>query len=113
MNKVIAQELDQYVETVAERFSQTNREGNFNNESFELHEIIPMTDVTATVVFKKNTGKQAAFFFYYIAKGRSKGWKYFVPTDAHILGMCAFNHYKLEVERNNYKHNFNHAHTEA
>jgi hypothetical protein len=113
MNKAIAQELDQYVETVAERFSQTNREGNFNNESFELHEIIPMTDVTATVVFKKNTGKQAAFFFYYIAKGRSKGWKYFVPTDAHILGMHAFNHYKLEVERNNYKHNFNHADTEA
>lgn len=113
MNKTIAQELDAYVQTIADRYSQKNREGNFNNESFALDEIIPMTDVTATVIFKKNTGKQAAFFFYYISRGRSKGWKYFVPTDAHILGMTAFNHYKLEVERNNYKHNFNYATTET
>ena len=113
MNKSIAQELDAYVQTIAERYSQTSRAGHFNKESFELDEIIPMTDVTATVIFKKNTGKQAAFFFYYISRGRSKGWKYFVPTDAHILGMTAFNHYKLEVERNNYKHNFNYATTET
>lgn len=112
MNKSIAQELSEYVQTIAERYSQKSREGNFNNETFELDEIIPMTDVTATVVFKKNTGKQAAFFFYYINKGRSKGWKYFVPTDAHILGMTAFNHYKLEVERNNYRHNFSYADAE-
>lgn len=109
MNKSIAQELDEYVQTIADRYSQKDRAGNFNNETFELDEIIPMTDVTATVIFKKNTGKQAAFFFYYINRGRSKGWKYFVPTDAHILGMTAFNHYKLEVERNNYKHNFQYS----
>ena len=105
MNKSIAQELDEYVQTIADRYSQKDRAGNFNNETFELDEIIPMTDVTATVIFKKNTGKQAAFFFYYINRGRSKGWKYFVPTDAHILGMTAVNHYKLEVERNKYKQN--------
>lgn len=109
MNKSIAQELDEYVQTIADRYSQKDRAGNFNNETFQLDEIIPMTDVTATVIFKKNTGKQAAFFFYYINRGRSKGWKYFVPTDAHILGMTAFNHYKLEVERNNYKHNFQYS----
>ena len=109
MNKSIAQELDEYVQTIADRYAQKDRAGNLNNETFELDEIIPMTDVTATVIFKKNTGKQAAFFFYYINRGRSKGWKYFVPTDAHILGMTAFNHYKLEVERNNYKHNFQYS----
>ena len=109
MNKSIDQELDEYVQTIADRYSQKDRAGNFNNETFELDEIIPMTDVTATVIFKKNTGKQAAFFFYYINRGRSKGWKYFVPTDAHILGLTAFNHYKLEVERNNYKHNFQYS----
>lgn len=106
MRKEIAQELDAYVQIIAKRYSQTNREGNFNKESFELEEIIPMTDGTATVIYKKNTGKQAAFFFYYISRGVSKGWNYFIPTDAHILGMINFNRYKLEVERYNYKHNF-------
>lgn len=106
MNKQVAKELENYVVQISERFSRTDRDGNFNEETFVVDEIIPMTDATATVVFKKNTGKRAAFFFYYIARGMAKGWKYFVPTDAHILGMQSFNVYKLQVEKNNWEHNF-------
>lgn len=113
MNKQVAIELDKKAQEVAQMYSNFNREGNFNNETFEVAEVIPMTDMTATVILLKNTGKKAALFFFYIARGKSKGWKYFVPTDAHILGMTAFNHYKLEVERSNYKHNFNYATTET
>jgi len=109
MNKIVAQELESYVSKVADRFSRTDREQNFNKETFEVKEIIPMTDMTATVIFEKNTGKQAAFFFYYLSRGMSKGWQYFVPTDSHILGMQSFNNYKLQVENNNYKHNFDYA----
>lgn len=106
MNKIIAKELDNSAKKAAENFSRNDREGNINNESFELKEAIPTSDHTATVIFKKNTGKLAAFFFYYIVRGSSKGWKYFVPTDSHITGMRAFEYYKLQCERTNFKHNF-------
>jgi hypothetical protein len=107
MNKSLVKELKSKAESTAEKFSISKREGNFNNEIFKVLEIIPMSDHTATVIMKKNTGKKAAFFFYYLNRGMSKGWHYFVPTDSHILGMQSFNFYKLEIERNNYKENFN------
>jgi hypothetical protein len=106
MNKQIAIELKQESEIVAKKFSSMNREGNFNEETFQVDEVIPMSDHTASVIFKKNTGKLAAAFFYYINKGYSKGWKYYFPTDSHIIGMMSFNLSKLDVERKNYDKNF-------
>lgn len=106
MNKQIAKELKHYAHKVAQNFSKTDREGNFNAEQFKVAEVIPTSDTTAAVIYEKNTGKKAAFFFYYIARGSSKGWHYFVPTDAHIVGMMAFQFYKLELERNNFSFNF-------
>lgn len=106
MNKQLVKDLTEFAIQVAERFSKNEREGNPNGELFVCQEIIPMSEHSATVIYKKSTGKQAAFFFYFINRGKAKGWKYFVPTDSHILGMQSFSHYKLEVERFNYKHNF-------
>jgi hypothetical protein len=107
MKKETAIELNKYVETVKNRYSIKNRQGNYKNEKFILKEIIPTSDQTATVIFEKESKKLACFFFYYINIGASKGWKYFVPTDSHITGMRAFEYYKLNTERHNYKHNFN------
>jgi len=106
MNKTIAKELNDFAIEVEKRYSRKDREGNYNNEDFKIAEIIPTSDHTATIIFKKNTGKLAAFLFYYIANGASKGWRYFVPTDSHITGFRAFEFYKLQVERTNYKQNF-------
>jgi len=106
MNKCAAVELRGIANHVAEKFSNKDREGNYNGERFIVTHIFPMTDTTACVIMEKSSGKQAAFFFYYISRGASKGWKYFVPSDSHILGMQNFNKYKLEVESFNYKHNF-------
>ena len=107
MNKQIAIELDSSVKIVAERFSRTDRQMNHNNETFHVDKICPTGDHTATVMFKKSSGKLGAAFFYYIPNGMSKGWKYFFPTDSHIIGMRAFEWYKLMAETENYKHNFN------
>ena len=87
MNKERAKELNVFCNTVAERFSNKSRQGNINNETFSVDEIIPTSDDSAVVNFKKNTGKLAVAFCYYINRGRSKGWKYFFPTDAHVVGM--------------------------
>lgn len=106
MNKESALELKRFAEKVGNNYSTSDRQGNFNHETFKVERIIPMTDSTATVLYRKNTGKQAAFFFYYIDKGLVKGWKYFVPTDAHILGMESFGRFKLAVEEDNWTYNF-------
>ncbi len=106
MQKEIAKELNKFSEEIAKRFSYSNREGNKNGETFEVEEVIPTSDHTAVIRFKKNTGKIGLAFCYYINKGVSKGWKYFFPTDSHINGFQSFLYYKLEVERSNYKKNF-------
>jgi hypothetical protein len=97
MNKLIAKELKQFAEVVCDRYSQKNRSKNFNNETFNIQEIIPTSDHTATIIYEKNTGKRAAFFFYYIPA--FKKWNYFVPTDSHINGMSCFANQKIEVEK--------------
>ena len=107
MNKQIAKELSAFAKVIADRFSHKNREGNFNNESFLVDEVIPTSDHTAVINFKKSSGKIGVAFCYYIAKGMSKGWKYFFPTDSHLNGFQAFLYYKLEAERRNYDKNFN------
>jgi hypothetical protein len=105
MKKEIAKELKDFTDVVCKRYSNKDRVNNFNNETFKVEEIIPTSDHTATVIYEKNTFKRAAFFFYYIP--RQKKWHYFVPTDSHINGMNCFANQKIEVERHNYKYNFN------
>ena len=104
MNKQIARELKEFTGVVCDRYSNKNRANNYNKETFIVQEIIPTSDHTATVIYEKNTGKRAAFFFYYIPA--FKKWNYFVPTDSHINGMSCFAGQKIEVERHDYKHNF-------
>ena len=104
MNKQIAKELKEFSIIVKNRYSHKDRANNFNKETFEVQEIIPTSDHTATIIFEKNTHKRCAMFFYYIP--RLKKWHYFVPTDSHINGMSCFANQKIEVERHNYKYNF-------
>ena len=106
MNKQIAKELNVFSKTIATRFSRKDREGNVSNESFLVDEVIPTSDHTAVINFKKSSGKIGVAFCYYITKGMSKGWKYFFPTDSHLNGFQAFLYYKLEAERRNYDKNF-------
>jgi hypothetical protein len=100
MNKEIAKQLKSFTDEVCKRYSNTERKNNYNNETFNVQEIIPTSDHTATVIYEKNT----AFFFYYIPG--IKRWHYFVPTDSHINGMTCFANQKIEVERHNYRYNF-------
>ena len=72
MKKDRALELNEFAETIADRFSNFNRSGNQNNETFSVEEVIPISDDSAVINFKKNTGKIAVAFCYYINRGRSK-----------------------------------------
>lgn len=106
MEKQVAIELKDFVNVVADRFSRTDRITNYMNEKFNVEKIIVSSEHTATVVFKKSGGKICVAFFYYINKGMSKGWKYFIPTDSHITGMRTFEFQKLMAEDFNFDKNF-------
>lgn len=99
MKAQVTAALIQEAKRVAEFYSDPERSQNFNAETFEVCEIIPLSEFTAAVIYLKNTGKKAAFFFYYIAPKET--WWHFVPTDSHILGMENFPKVKLNVERHN------------
>jgi hypothetical protein len=105
MNKARVIELSTFAEELANRYSRKDREGNYNNESFLVNGVIPTSEDTATIVMEKSSGKRAVFFCYYINKGASAGWKYFVPTDSHLIGMGICGFYKAEVEKYNYEKN--------
>ena len=105
MNKNKALELNKFAQELADRYSRKDREGNFNEESFLVHKVIPTSEDTASIIMQKNTGKRALLFCYYINRGYSKGWKYFVPTDSHFMGMRASEFHKMQIEEFNFDKN--------
>jgi hypothetical protein len=102
MNKDVKDKLRLKVKEVGQRFSNPDREFNFTNETFEIEKVKILSENTALAYYKKNTGKKAVFFFYYI-KANDGYWNYFVPTDSHILGMINVNRFKQEIEDYNFE----------
>ena len=104
MNKQLVKQLYEKAENIAKMFSNYEREGNFNKETFFLHEIEPLSETTAAIIFKKSTKKLAIAFAYYIS---SQGgyWAYFFPKESHIHGMLKVSNYLHRVEKYNFKHN--------
>ena len=104
MKKELVKKLIEKVQEVEKRFSNYDREKNYNNETFTFESIRPMSDFTAAVIFKKNTGKKAVAFFYYVESGKG-WWSYFFPKDSHILGMEMFGKMKQQIEEYNFDKN--------
>ena len=55
MNKDRALELKKFAETIADRFSNFNRDGNQNKETFSVKEVIPVSDDAAVINFQKTS----------------------------------------------------------
>lgn len=105
MTKELAISLKKEAQRVADMYSNPNRLRNKHKETYTIDNVYAMSDSCATVVLKRSKGKKALLFFYYI-KGLQPGWRYFIPTDSHILGFRAFEMLKLKAEMDNYKYNF-------
>jgi hypothetical protein len=97
MNEANFLSLKVKAEEVARIFSNPDRQFNYNQEVFSVHEIKPLSDSTAVVFLKKDTGLFSLVFFYYI-KANDGYWAYFFPTDSHVLGMNNVSVFKSEVE---------------
>lgn len=105
MKKDRAIELRALAFQVADNFSRKDREFNFSGETFDVEKIIPTSENTAVILFRKNTGKKGLAFCYYINMAGGM-WKYFFPTYDHCVGMNLVEGYLHEVEEDNFKYNF-------
>lgn len=105
MKKDVAIGLHRRAEELATRYSNNEREYNFNKETFLVHEIRVLSEYTAAVIFRKEpTGKKAMACLFYINNGEGF-WHYFFPTDSHLLGMRYFEDIKQEIEMWNSEYN--------
>lgn len=85
---------------MAREYSNPLRERG-NGEAFEVDEILALSEFTAAVVFKKDSGKKAVGFFYTV----KDNWRYFFPSDSHLIGMEAFSEIKKRIEIENFGRN--------
>ena len=105
MKKVIAHSLREKADEVAFNFSRKDRPGNVSGETFRVDSIHPLSESTAYVHFKKNTGKIAVAFFYYINMNGGM-WQYFFPTYDHCIGAEKLRDILHDAEQKNFKYNF-------
>ena len=106
MDKQVAISLKREAEITAEKFSNVNRDNNFNCETFWINEIIPVSAQSAMVVYEKTTGKKALAHFIHIRK--QKRWIYYFMGAAHFLNLDLLTEKYAEIEEFNFHLNFDH-----
>ncbi len=90
------------VDEVAQNFSRTDREKNFNNEAFHLRKIYPLSEVSACVVFdKRPTYMVAVAFFYWINQGKGR-WEYYFITYQHLQNLDRVADLLYKAEQHNF-----------
>ncbi len=105
MKKAIAIKLKQAAYKVAVKYSNLNRAKNFNNETFDSYKIKHASEHSAFVIYKKNTGKYALAFFYYLDQGGG-WWTYFFPKESHLVGVQKLPEIMGKIEQANFPKNF-------
>lgn len=104
MKKEIAAKLQTAAEQAAELFSSPERPLNTNKETFKVDKITPLSESTAAVAYHKDGEKFAIAFFYWLNCNGGE-WRYFFPTDSHLLGMGLIGQAKQLIEFANYGFN--------
>ena len=105
MQKQRAIKLKALSEDIARKFSIKDREFNFNNEDFQVYELMPLSESTALITFIKSSGKQCLAFCYWINMGGGQ-WRYFFPTYDHCIGMESLKEILQSIELTNFGLNF-------
>ena len=106
MDKQVAISLQKEAELTAKKFSNSDRDNNFNGERFWIDKIIPLSAQSAMVIYEKTTGKKALAHFIHIRK--QKRWMYYFMGAAHFLNLHLLTKKYADIEKHNYKLNFDH-----
>ena len=111
MRKDVAISLKQKAEQIAVRFSNTDRTNNYNNESFKVVDIMPISAQGAYVIYEKSTGKKAIAHFIHVDHPKNPFWQYYMIGSQHLLNLNVLTEKYLEVEQHNFKFNFDNTQT--
>lgn len=103
MKKSVAHELVNKAGFMARLFSKKNREFNYNNETFKIVRIVPLSSHRAVIILEKNTAKRAVMEACYLNNGK---WQMKFPKYAHLIGNNILYSLLQEVEEFNFKKNF-------
>ena len=107
MNKQTVLKLYDAADICAENFSRTDRAHNHNQETFTVKHVKVLSEHVAVVYFEKApTGKIAMAVFYYLPGMQDGVWRYFFPTDSHVLGLAKLAPCLEKVEEKNLPANF-------
>ena len=106
MRKDVAITLKQKAEQIAVKFSNTTRANNYNNESFKVAEIMPISAQGAYVIYEKSTGKRAIAHFIHVDHPKNPFWQYYMIGAQHLLNLNVLTEKYLEVEQHNFPFNF-------
>ena len=104
MQKQRVIKLRELGEQIAKNFSNPDRERNYNNETFKVDSLIPLSESTALIMFKKSTGKLGLTFCYWLNMAGGQ-WKYFFPTYDHCAGFDLVKKELHKVEQFNFELN--------
>jgi hypothetical protein len=104
MRKDLVISLTKKAQEIADNFSNKERPNNQNKEVFIVAGIKPLSETTAEITFMKNTGKLAIAFAYHINMNGGE-WKYFFPTESHIIGMQRMSACLYTIDEHNFKQN--------
>ncbi len=103
MQSNILRELRDLIEDVGKRYSDPERKHNNVKDTFTPTEIKVLSDTTAAVYFHKMPSKKLCLMFFYYVNSNKPYWAYFVPTDAHLLGIAKLDKLYDSVEEHNKK----------
>lgn len=105
MRKDVAIKLEKISKVIAKNFSESKRDFNVNNETFEVVKIKPLSESTAVVLMEKSSKKFTLAFCYFINYNGGT-WRYFIPTYDHCFGMESIREFLSLVEDKNFPKNF-------
>jgi hypothetical protein len=104
MKREVAIKLKETASEIERIFSDPTRKFNTLKETYTLDKIEILSEYTAALIFKKNTGKKALVFAYHTMAAEGK-WQYFFPKESHTVGMEKVSKLLNEVEQFNYSFN--------
>jgi len=93
--------LRQTAEVCAMNFSRKDRKNNYNNETFTVSRIKPLSATRALVYFQKEPTGKVALADFILIRGMNK-WIYYFLSDGHMINLHMIADEYQKVEQYNF-----------
>jgi len=104
VERSLAQSLFHKAEEVALDHSEHSGERGYKDVTWDVQRVIPLSEKSGGVIFKKSDGKKALGYFWW-GKNRDNKWvwRWMFPSVDQLFGMGKLQELHYEVEQENYQ----------